>query len=321
MTTNTVRVSNVSIRATKRDIQDFFSFSGDIDHIQLQNDGEHSQVAFVTFKDPQALDTALLLSGATIVDRSVNISPVEHYSPHAEVNDNQPPPYVPREGTPVTGGGGAVNKAQDVVTTMLAKGFVLGKDAMGKAKSFDDKHHLTANASAKVTSLDKKIGFTEKISAGSAVVNEKVRSVDQKFQVSEKTKSAFAAAEQKVNSAGSALMKNKFVFTGASWVTGAFNRVAKAAEDVGTKTKEKVQMVEGQKNDQNPASRGDLSHDFAQVHLNEPANAYEPLSSAKNSANYSSLPRYDSGSFSSHNTSTQASGEPTKPPPAQGLIL
>ena len=172
--------------------------------------------------------------------------------------------------------------------------------AMGKAKAFDDKHHLIASASTKVTSLDKKIGFTEKISARSIVINEKVRSVDQKFQVSEKTKSAFAAAEQKVNNAGSAPMKNKFVFTGASWVTSAFNRVAKAAEDVGTKTKEKVWMAEGQSNDQNPASRGDLSHDFAQVHLNEPANAYEPLNLAKNLANYSSLPRYVSGSFSSH---------------------
>ncbi|KAH9323741.1 hypothetical protein KI387_018380, partial [Taxus chinensis] len=319
--TNTVRVSNVSVRATKRDIQDFFSFSGDIDHIQMQSDGDFSQLAFVTFKDPQALDTALLLSGATIIDQSVNISPVEHYLPHAQAEDNQPPPYMPKEGTPVTAGVSAVNKAEDVVTSMLAKGFVLGKDAIGKAKAFDEKHGLTANASAKVTSFDKKIGLTEKISAGTAAVNEKVRSVDQKFQVSEKTKSAFAAAEQKVNNAGSALMKNKYVFTGASWVTGAFSRVTKAAEDVGMKTKEKVQLVEGQKKDRNSTSSGDVSHDFAQVHLTEPGNAYEPLSSATHSGNYSSLPRYDSGSFSYPDSSMQASGKPTKPPPAQGLIL
>lgn len=75
---------------------------------------------------------------------------------------------------------------------------------------------------------------------GTSAVNEKVKEMDQKFQVSEKTKSAFAAAEQKVSVAGSAIMKNRYVFTGASWVTGAFNKVAKAASDVGSKTKEKV---------------------------------------------------------------------------------
>lgn len=218
------------------------------------------------------------------------------------------------------GGGTAINKAQDVVTGMLAKGFILGKDAMNKAKAFDEKHGLTENASAKVTSFDKKIGFTEKITAGTTAVNEKVKSVDQKFQVSEKTKSAFAAAEQKVNNAGSALMKNKYVFTSAAWVTGAFNKVAKAAEDVGLKTKEKVQLAEGQKDRQSSTATGDHSRDFEQFYNAEPPNAYEaagvPLSSTGNLATYSSLPRYDDDSFPSINQSVKGSSEPTKPPPA-----
>lgn len=32
---HTVRVSNVSPKATEHDIQDFFSFSGEIEHIEL----------------------------------------------------------------------------------------------------------------------------------------------------------------------------------------------------------------------------------------------------------------------------------------------
>ena len=47
--------------------------------------------------------------------------------------------------------------------------------------------------------------------------------------MSEKTKSAIAAAEQ------TAIMKNQYVLTGATWVTGAFSKVAKAAEEVGQK--------------------------------------------------------------------------------------
>jgi hypothetical protein len=41
---------------------DFFSFSGEIQNIELERDGGGSQVAYVTFKESQALDTALLLS-------------------------------------------------------------------------------------------------------------------------------------------------------------------------------------------------------------------------------------------------------------------
>lgn len=138
-----------------------------------------------------------------------------------------------------------------MVTSMLAKGFILGKDAVNKAKTLDEKHQLSSTASAKVSSIDQKLGLTEKISAGASVVSagasvvtDRVREVDQKFQVSEKTKSAFAVAEQKVSTAGSAIMKNRYVLTGATWVTGAFSKVAKAAGDVGQKTKEKLESVQ-----------------------------------------------------------------------------
>ena len=149
-----------------------------------------------------------------------------------------------------------------MVSGMLAKGFVLGKDAVNKAKSFDERHQLTSSASAKVVSLDKKIGLTEKISTGASVVNDKVREVDQKFQVSEKAKSAFTVAEQKVSSAGSAIMKNRYVLTSASWVTGAFNKVAQAAGEVGQKTIEKVGKSEDEQ-------RRKVVDDYAQIHLSE----------------------------------------------------
>lgn len=168
---------------------------------------------------------------------------------------------------------------------MLAKGFILGKDAVFKAKTFDEKHQFTSTASAKVASFDKKIGFSEKISVGTSVVSDRVREVDQKFQVSEKTKSAFVAAEQKVSSVGSAIMKNRYVFTGASWVAGAFNKVAQAAGEVGQKAKEKAGMAEEEQ-------KRKMVDDFAQVHLAE-----------------------------SPKTSSPSGHQPSKTEPAQGLVL
>ncbi|KAA3463241.1 binding partner of ACD11 1-like isoform X1 [Gossypium australe] len=285
----TIKVSNVSLQATERDINEFFSFSGDIEYVEMQSDNERSQIAYVTFKDSQGAETAILLSGARIVNLSVSISLAPDYKlPPAAFAPPPaafaPPPPIQNQ-TPA-GADSAMRKAEDVVTGMLAKGFILGKDAVNKAKSFDEKHRLTSTASSKVASFDKKIGFTEKVSAGTSAVSGKVREVDKKFQVSEKTKSAFSVAEQKVSSAGSAIMKNRYVFTGASWVTGAFNKVAKAAGDVGQKTKEKVGAAEEER-------KRKVVDDFAQIHLSE-----SPKASAPNEQ---------------HN--------PSKPAPAPGLIL
>lgn len=134
----------------------------------------------------------------------------------------------------------ALRKAEDVVGSMLAKGFVLGMDAVEKAKAFDEKHQLTSTATAKVASLDKTMGLSQKFSTSTIVVNEKMKEMDEKYQVAEKTKSALAAAEQTVSTAGSAIMSNRYVLTGAAWVTGAYNKVATTATDVGAKAKERM---------------------------------------------------------------------------------
>lgn len=239
MSVRTVKVSNVSLGASERDIKEFFSFSGDIVYLEMHSDNEQSQVAYVTFKEPEGAETAVLLSGATIVDMSVSITLAPDYNLPANASAASLT-LTTENKTESTGAESAVQKAEDVVSSMLAKGFTLGKDALNKAKAFDEKHQFTSTATAGVVSLDQKMGISEKISMGTNAVNEKVKEMDQKFQVSEKTKSAFSAAEQTVTNASSAIMKNRYVLTGASWVTGAFSKVAKAAEEVGQKAKEKV---------------------------------------------------------------------------------
>lgn len=84
------------------------------------------------------------------------------------------------------------------------------------------------------------------MTAGTTIVTEKVKEMDENFHVSEKTKTAISAAEQTVSNAGSAIMKNRYILTGATWVTGAFSKVAKAAGEAGQKAKEKVLAEEDQ---------------------------------------------------------------------------
>ncbi|XP_057978388.1 binding partner of ACD11 1-like isoform X2 [Malania oleifera] len=267
MSIKTVKVSNVSLGASEQDIKEFFSFSGDIECVEMKSESERSQIAYVTFKDSQGAETAVLLSGATIVDMSVSIALVPDYQ--LPPVPSAPSPVQAKEAKTSGGAESAFQKAEEVVSSVLAKGLILGKGAVNKAKSFDEKHQLTSTASAKVNSFDKKIKFTEKVSVGTSIVNDKVREVDKKFQVSEKTKSAFTTAEQKVSSTGSAIMKNRVVSTVATSVTGAFSKVAKAAGDIGQKTREKVGVAEEEQ-------KRKVVDDFAQVHLSDSPKASAP---------------------------------------------
>ncbi|KAJ1409084.1 hypothetical protein SESBI_22973 [Sesbania bispinosa] len=220
------------------------------------SENEKSKTAFVTFKDPRALEIALLLSGATIVDQIVSITPAENYVPNHEMQEvrvvenatNVVPSgnislNIEEEKPSSTNGRVYLNRAQVVVTSMLAKGSAIRQDAVNKAKAFDEKHQLTANASAKVISFDKRVGLTEKLTVGLSVVNEKVKSVDQRLHVSDKTMAAIFAAERKLNDTGSAVKTSRYVTAGTAWLNGAFSKVAKAGHVASTKTREKFNIA------------------------------------------------------------------------------
>ncbi|KAK2385584.1 binding partner of ACD11 [Trifolium repens] len=263
----TVKVSNVSMDATEKDVKEFFSFSGDIHYVEMQRETESTKTAYVTFKNTQGADTAVLLTGSNIANGSVTITPMDNYQLPVEAIPSSPN----QRQTPTV-----VKKAEDVVSTMLARGFVLGKGAINRAKSFDERHHVISNASATVASIDRKIGLSDKLSIGTTIVNEKVREMDEKFQVSEKTKSAYVAAEQKATNAGSAIMSNPYVSTGASWVSSAITVVAKAAEDVTTMTMEKVEMAETDKKETIYTEKKDVVDELAHIHSEKPSTDSSP---------------------------------------------
>ncbi|XP_054814406.1 binding partner of ACD11 1 isoform X2 [Prosopis cineraria] len=232
MQTRSVQVKNVSDLATEREIHEFFSFSGEIEHIEIQSDSGKLKTAYVTFKDPKALEIALLLSEVMVVENATNVAPVENVTPNVE-----------EKTSPTSSGRIYVSRAQDVVTSMLAKGSAIRQDALNKAKAFDEKHQFTANASAKVASFDKRVGLTEKLTVGISAVNEKVKYVDQRLHVSDKTMAAILAAERKLNDTGSAVKTSRYVTAGTTWLNGAFGKVARAGQLAGTKTREKFHLA------------------------------------------------------------------------------
>jgi hypothetical protein len=199
--------------------------------------GEQACTAYVMFKDSYSQETAVLLTGATILDQRVCItrwgqhheefdfwnatsrgfedeSDSQHYAQRSEFN-----------------AGEAVTKAQEVVKIMLATGFVLGKDALSKAKAFDESHGVSAAAVARVSQLEQRIGLTDKIFTGL----EAVRMTDQRYHVSDTAKSAVFATGRTAAAAATSVVNSSYFSSGALWLSGALERAAKAASDLGTR--------------------------------------------------------------------------------------
>ncbi|KAF3969518.1 hypothetical protein CMV_006692 [Castanea mollissima] len=242
----TAEVTSLSPKATEKDVYDFFAHCGAIEHVELIRAGECACTAYVTFKDAYALETAVLLSGATIVDQCICIQhwgtyesdPWNSLSWKPEDNTSS---IVIHTGQCVSTSGEAVTVAQEVVKTMLAKGYVLGKDALIKAKAFDEYHGVSATAAAKIAELSDRIGLTDKIHVGM----ETVKSVDEKFHVSEITKSAATVTGtaavvaamvtgKAAVAAGHAVVNSTYFAKGALWVSESLNRAAKAVADFGS---------------------------------------------------------------------------------------
>lgn len=121
--------------------------------------------------------------------------------------------------------------AQDVVKTMAAKGYVLGKGALGKAKAFDESHQVSATALAKVAEMSERIGLTDKLFVGF----ETARSVDQRYHISETTKSAVSATGRTAATAANTVVNSSYFSKGALWVSGALSRASQAAADLGNR--------------------------------------------------------------------------------------
>ncbi|PIA62610.1 hypothetical protein AQUCO_00200548v1 [Aquilegia coerulea] len=238
MTGFTAEVTGLSPNATEKDVYDFFAFSGSIEQVEIVRSGDYACTAYVTFKDAYALENAVLLSGATIVDQRVCIT---HWGrnedefniwnrPSWRIDDETSSSHAPTENQSIYTAGEAVTMAQEVVKTMLSKGYVLGKDALSKAKTFDESHRVSATAAEKVAELSQRFGLTDKIYAGVGAV----KSVDEKYGVLETTKSAASATGRTAMAAATSVINSSYFAKGALWVSGALDKAAKAAADLGS---------------------------------------------------------------------------------------
>ncbi|KAK4423757.1 Binding partner of ACD11 1 [Sesamum alatum] len=234
----TVEITNLSPAATEKDVSEFFAFCGAIQLVEIVRAGEYACTAYVTFKNPHAVETAVLLNGDTILDQPVCITRSGHYGgdynfryhSSLKIEDESGPSHSQGHNV-VPSAGKAVSLAQDTVKSVAAKGYMLGKGALNKAKAFDESHQVSATAVAKVTQLSGRVGLTDKILTGV----EAARAADQRYHISNRTRSVVSITGERAASAASAVANSGYFSNGALWLSGALSRASQAAADLGSR--------------------------------------------------------------------------------------
>jgi len=217
-----VFVTNISPNATEKTVSDFFSFCGRITRLSLRSAEGSAQEAVVEFETDSAAKTALLLTNALIVDRPITVVP--HFPASSDhVAGSTTTSTVPAEN--ITDRNHAVPDAErtktSVMASLIAAGYVLGADTIGKARDLDDKHMISLQLKvgaeqikAKANEIDKQLHITETAVAIKTGIVTQAQVVDEKLHISEKVGAAATVAKAQASALAAKANENETIAKG-----------------------------------------------------------------------------------------------------------
>jgi len=260
-----VFVTNISPSATEKTVSDFFSFCGRITRLSLSKStsGDNVQEAVVVFESDSAAKTALLLTNALIVDRPINVVPHTSSAPSL---DSHSEPISPEHQADITQRAHSVPDSErtktSVVASMMAAGYVLGSDAIGKARELDEKHMISLQLKvgaeqikAKANEIDNKLHITETATAIKTVTVEKARQVDEQLGISAKASVAAAVASGAAGAVFDKVNSNETFAKGLSAIKSVTSSVTTAVTGQYHEVKDETNRAIAEKK----AERGDIS--------------------------------------------------------------
>jgi len=231
--TYAVQVNNISPNANEKTVSDFFSFCGKIVKLYLnKEEGKDTYSAVVEFETESAAKTALLLTNALIVDRPISV--VSY--PVGESSTQNPGTPVASEHITNRDFGGVADHDRtktSVIASLLASGYVLAQDALGKARTYDEEHNITLQLKVGVEQLkvkaheiDQQYGISEKAAQVKLQASEKAKKLNEEYHISEKANAAAESVKLTALAATQKAQENPTVKSGVESVKSGWNSVA-----------------------------------------------------------------------------------------------
>jgi len=227
-----VFVENLSSSVTTKTLNDFFSLCGTIETITLRpkagaTDG--TLEAIVYFDSSAAADTAVLLTNAILVDRTITITYFKGESKNEEEK--------PKEGEG--------EKEPSVWASLLAATYKFSDDVRARASEVDNKYGVTKGFEETVDKIDQTLGITEKFNAMHSAVAQKSEELGVNQKMDAFNAGLTQAGQQIARSANAVFdsaMQNAYVSNawtalsgwGSSLISG-WTAISQEADDLYTK--------------------------------------------------------------------------------------
>jgi len=218
-----ILVSNLDSNVNSTQISNFFSFCGKIISLSLREKDDSTE-AVLFFENEASAKTALLLDNALINDKPMtvktyskeqqNIHKSEDIEAKKEIaSGSEPNVYVKDiEEDNIVNRDTSNRSATATIASIIASGYILGVDALNKAKQFDNEKQISESVSTKtsnfkeqVAQLDRDYGISETASNTSRSLNEQWDQFDQQHKLSENAAAVTSSISDTVSGWGSAV--------------------------------------------------------------------------------------------------------------------
>jgi hypothetical protein len=170
--TTTLVAKNISTETSKDEITTFFAFCGKIKNIDV-TEGE-TLTATITYEEPKAYRTALLLNNSQFGPNRITIAPAGEAAAGATDYDSDDGTHAPSGQASETGEISQENKPRSrIVAEYLAHGYVIGDAAVTRALELDEKHGVSARFFNTLQSLDQKYNASDKARGAAATASQR----------------------------------------------------------------------------------------------------------------------------------------------------
>lgn len=239
-----VYADNIAPEASEAMLQQFFSFCGNIVSLELADSTANvgAKRAVVTYSAAFEARQALRLNGALIANRFISISETPLAPAAAMAADSSAEGAAPPS---QAGAQGAQSRPPpSVLAQLLAAGIELADDAAARARAFDDEH---LKLGSRAENTIRELNLEHKLSAAKGTVSSKLSEIDQKIHFTERVGAAADIVSAAASEVAAKAMSNETVKTGVGFLQGIF---AKAKEGITTLKQETQELVQAHKQQQ-----------------------------------------------------------------------
>lgn len=144
-----VAIDNIALKTEREAIEDFFSFCGIIESLEIKVDGEH-KIGLILFEEDSAANTAVQFSEVAVIDD--NPIKVEPYFKSAAA-DSPDTKLQSAEVTTDTSQSKDGKSVSHVMAELLASGYVLTDNVLKKGVEFDERYNVSTRVNGYINKM------------------------------------------------------------------------------------------------------------------------------------------------------------------------